>query len=261
MFKRSATRRSQRRREGPSVLRRMSAALPLRHLLPALLCVLGAGALLWGLRLALDQPLTQVQISGRFQRVQPLDVEKAVRNQVGRQGMVSVDLAAVSRAVQQIAWVDRASVARSWPQGLNVHVVEQVPVARWGEAGLLNARGEMFVSDARHLPAELPVLAGPPGFEKQMTERYLAVQPRLVEAGMRLTRMQLDERGAWELSLENGVRLRLGRQRIDERFDRFMLAASRIVAARGTEIAYVDLRYSAGFAIGWRPGGGEIARG
>jgi cell division protein FtsQ len=82
-----------------------------------------------------------------------------------------------------------------------------------------------------------------------------------VEAGMRLSQMQLDERGAWELLLDNGVRLRLGRQRLEERFERFMLAASRIVAARATEIVYVDLRYSSGFAIGWRPGSGEVTSG
>jgi len=261
MFRRSATRRNQRRREGPSALRRMLAALPLRRALPVAACLLLAGASFMALRMILDRPLTQVQITGRFQRVQPLDVEKAVRGQVGRKGLVSVDLAAVSRAVREIPWVDRARVGRAWPQGLTVEVVEQIPVARWGQAGLLNARGEIFLNDSRHLPAELPVLAGPAGFEAQVTERYLALQPRLVEAGMRLTRLSLDERGAWELLLENGVRLRLGRAHIEERFDRFMLAASRIVAARATEIAYVDLRYSAGFAIGWRPGGGEVNRG
>jgi cell division protein FtsQ len=258
MFKRSATRRNQRRDSGkPSWFARIAW----RRMLPAALCVLAVGGVLFALRLVLDQPLTRVEISGRFQRVQPLDVEKAVRAAVQRQGLISVDLEAVSAAVRRIPWVDRASVARAWPQGLSVRVTEQIPVARWGSAGLLNARGELFISDARHLPPELPVLAGPAGFEMQMTERYLALQPRLVEAGMRLSQMQLDERGAWELLLDNGVRLRLGRQHIEERFDRFMVAASRIVAARATEIVYVDLRYSSGFAIGWRPGGGEVTSG
>jgi cell division protein FtsQ len=261
MFKRSATRRNQRRSAGPSAARRLLNSVPWRRAAPVVACLVVALGAFLALRMALDRPLTQVQITGRFQRVQPLDVEKAVRGQVGRKGLVSVDLAAVSRAVRQIPWVDQASVARAWPQGLTIRVVEQIPVARWGETGLLNARGELFLNDSRHLPAELPVLAGPAGFETLMTERYLAVQPRLLEAGMRLSRLQMDERGALELTLANGVRLRLGRAHIEERFDRFMLAASRIVAARATEIAYVDLRYSAGFAIGWRPGGGEVTRG
>jgi cell division protein FtsQ len=261
MFKRSATRRNQRRSAGPSALRRMLVAVPWRRALPVAAFLLVAGGAILGVRMMLDRPLTKVHITGRFQRVQPLDVEKAVRGEVGRKGLVAVDLAAVSRAVRRIPWVDRATVGRAWPQGLTIEVVEQIPVARWGEAGLLNARGELFLNDTRHLPAELPVLSGPAGFEAQLTERYLAVQPRLVEAGMRLSRLTMDERGAWELQLANGVRLRLGRAHIEERFDRFMLAASRIVAARATEISYVDLRYSAGFAIGWRPGGGEVNRG
>jgi cell division protein FtsQ len=67
-----------------------------------------------------------------------------------------------------------------------------------------------------------------------------------------MSRLRLDERGAWELSLDNGVALRLGRSKMDERFERFMGTAARVVTARAAEIAYVDLRYANGFAIGWR---------
>jgi len=217
--------------------------------------VLVLGALLLAgaaLRVALNQPLKRVAVEGRFQRVSPLDVEKAVRGVAGREGLVAVDLDAVSAAVRAIPWVDEASVARSWPNGLTVFVQEQRPVARWGETGLVNIRGERFVNDARHIPAELPELIGPPGAEALMTERYLMMQGRLVEAGMRLSQLRLDERGAWELVLDNGVALRLGRSHMDERFERFMASAARIVTTRATEIAYVDLRYANGFAVGWR---------
>ncbi len=130
----------------------------------------------------------------------------------------------------------------------------------WPAGVRLNARGEVFVRDSRHLPAELPEFAGPTGNEAQMTERYLVAQPRLVKAGLRLSRLRLDERGAWEIELDNGVALRLGRQQFDERFDRFIEAAAHIVATRAAEIRYVDLRYANGFAIGWRSAG-EVNRG
>jgi cell division protein FtsQ len=236
-------------------------AINWRRLLPAGAVLLIGGVAFLGVRLALDQPVERVDVSGRWQRVQALDVQKVVRNAVGQQGMVSVDLHAVSLAVRQNPWVDRASVARSWPRALQVHVVEQTPVARWGEAGLLNARGEVFVRDSRHLPTELPEFAGPLGSEARMTERYLAALPRLAEAGLRLSRLRLDERGAWEMELDNGVQLRLGRQQFDERFDRFIATAARIVAARAIEIRYVDLRYANGFAIGWRAAAGEVNHG
>ena len=74
---------------------------------------------------------------------------------------------------------------------------------------------------------------------------------------MRLAALELDARGAWNLTLDNGVRVRLGRQQIDERFERFMLAAAKLVSQRATDIAYVDMRYSNGFAVGWKGGAGS----
>ncbi len=223
--------------------------------------MLGVVAVLLALRMSLDQPVQRVAISGSLQRVQPLDVEKAVRDALHGAGLVSVDLQRIAAAVETIPWVDRASVARSWPRALRVQVVEQRPVARWGEGGLVNVRGKVFVQDAQHIPAELPELVGPQGFEAEMTARCLDVQARLEKSGMRLTRLTLDERGAWELTLDNGIALRLGRQDVDSRFDRFITAAARVVVARAADIAYVDMRYASGFAIGWRSGASGVKRG
>jgi cell division protein FtsQ len=152
-------------------------------------------------------------------------------------------------------------VARSWPSGLTVQVIEQRPVARWGESALVNMRGEVFVQDAQHIPAELPQLTGPSGFEAEMTARCLAAQKRLEEGGLRLARMSLDERGAWDLTFDNGIALRLGREDVDERFERFLAAAVRIVMARAADIEYVDMRYANGFAIGWRQATSGVKRG
>ncbi|MGC4029879.1 MAG: cell division protein FtsQ/DivIB [Steroidobacteraceae bacterium] len=238
-------------RAKPGPLAWLKAIAWRRALTPLMvLAVLAAGV--FALRLVLDQPLEKVAVEGRFQRVSPLDVEKAVREVAGRQGLVAADLDKISAAVRRIPWVDRASVARRWPDGLSVQVEEQVPVARWGETGLVNLRGEVFVNDARHIPAELPELVGPEGTEGTMTQRYLAAKGPLEGVGMRLSQLRLDARGAWELALDNGVALRLGRARIDERFERFVDVAARIVGPRAAEIAYVDLRYANGFSIGWR---------
>ncbi|MDR2216002.1 MAG: cell division protein FtsQ/DivIB [Nevskiaceae bacterium] len=215
----------------------------------------------FALKLALNRPLDRIAVEGRFQRVSPLDIEKAVRGAVGDAGVFSVNLETVSRAVRQIPWVDGVRIARGWPNELIVRVEEQRPVARWGETGLVNVRGELFVNDARHIPVELPELVGPAGAEAAMTQWLLETQGRLVEADLRMSQLKLDERGAWEMSLANGVVVRLGRLQAQQRFDRFMDVAARIVASRAADIAYVDLRYANGFAIGWRTASTEASRG
>jgi cell division protein FtsQ len=102
------------------------------------------------------------------------------------------------------------------------------------------------------VPAELPRLSGPDGTESQVAQRYLSVQGRMLEAGMRIAALRLDERGAWEMDLDSGVTVRLGRREVDERIDRFIHTASQVISHRLNEIAYIDMRYSNGFAIGWR---------
>lgn len=201
---------------------------------------------------AFNQPIETVAVEGRFQRVTPVDVERAVKNQVHGAGLLSVDLTAVRRAIHTLPWVDAVSVQRAWPRGLDVLVIEQSAAARWGERGLLNTRGELFDTDERHIPPELAQLSGPNGKESQVAQRYLSAQGRLLQAGLRCTAMRLDARGAWEFDLANGVTVRLGRRQVDERFEKFMNSALKLVAQRGEDIAYVDMRYTNGFAIGWR---------
>lgn len=212
----------------------------------------------YGLMLALDQPIRVVAVEGKFQRVSPVQVEHAVTDGL-HDGFMSVDLERVRKKVEQLPWVDHARVQRRWPTGLRVEVTEQVAAARWGEAGLLNTRGELFLANARHVPPELPRLTGPEGSEGQVAQRYLAAQGRLIEVGLRLAALELDARGAWQLELSNGISVRLGRRQVDERLDRFIQAAVPTIAGRAEDIAYVDMRYSNGFAVGWKRGAASAA--
>jgi cell division protein FtsQ len=204
-------------------------------------------ALTW----ALDRPVRVISMDGSFQRVSPGQIEKAVAP-FAHTGFMSADLDAIQRAVEALPWVDHARVQRRWPGSLHVTVIEQTAAARWGESGLLNTRGELFIRSAAHVPVELPRLSGPEGTESQVAQRYLAAQGRMLEAGLRIAALRLDERGAWEMDLDSGVTVRLGRRDVDERFDRFIRTASQVIAHRMNDITYVDMRYSNGFAIGWR---------
>ncbi|HEX7117000.1 MAG TPA: cell division protein FtsQ/DivIB [Steroidobacter sp.] len=212
--------------------------------------LVGTAVIVWGLVMSLDRPIAQVQVGGEFKRVAPVQIEEVVAQFRGA-GFLSVDLDAMRAALESIPWVDRARVERRWPNGVRVFITEHVAVARWGEDGLMNTRGELFLTGVRHVPPELPQLIGPPGTEAQVAKLYLETYPKLLALGMRLTKVELDARGAWELTLSNGAQVRLGRQDVQARLARFIDVASSVVAARAAEVDYVDLRYSNGFSIGW----------
>jgi cell division protein FtsQ len=215
----------------------------------ALVALVGAclGTLTW----ALNRPVRVIAMDGAFQRVSPAQIEKAVAPYLSA-GFMTADLESMQNSVEILPWVDHARVRLQWPVGVHVDVTEQTAAARWGDAGLLNTRGQLFVRQAAHVPPELPRLSGPEGTESEVAQRYFAATPRMVEAGMRIAALRLDERGAWEMDLDSGVTVRLGRRDVDERLERFIRTASQVISHHPNEVAYVDMRYSNGFAIGWR---------
>ena len=201
----------------------------------------------------LDRPIDAITIEGPFQRVTGLQIEEAISSQLGA-GFFSANLDAIQARVAALEWIDEANVARRWPGTIEITVTEQVPAATWGERGLLNVRGELFVEDARHVPAELPRLAGPEGQSATVAKRYLDLKDSLIPSGLDLRQVSLDARGAWALTLSNGIEIRLGRRDVDARAALFLDVAAGIIASREAEIEFVDMRYSNGFTIGWKDG-------
>jgi cell division protein FtsQ len=207
-------------------------------------------AVVWAFVMLMDRPIRSIRVVGSFERVTALQVEAALRD-LGDKGFLSTRLKRLRKRVEALPWVDVAVMGRSWPSELVVNIVEQVPAARWRDSGLLNTRGELFIEDERHIPAELPRLRGPQGSEQRVAETYLQMRDELAQAGHGLAAVRLDERGAWQIELDDGMGVRFGRDHLQARFARFLNVVSPLLAARNNTAAHVDLRYGRGFAIAW----------
>lgn len=213
----------------------------------ASLAFCGYAAAVW----VMDRPIDAVVVNGAFERVSAMDVEDALSMHV-QTGFLSADLRAMRAELLEIPWVANANVRRRWPGSIEVNIAEERPAACWGAAGLLNVRGDLFVSEVQHVPAELPRLSGPAGSERRVSEMFFAIEERLEQRGMAAVALELDQRGAWELRLSSGIRVRLGASFVTQRLDRFFHALDRVIAAEAERVDYVDMRYTNGFAIGWK---------
>ncbi|UCG73113.1 MAG: cell division protein FtsQ/DivIB [Chromatiales bacterium] len=199
----------------------------------------------------MDRPITAVSVQGPFEHVSAMQLEEALADHL-HHGFLSTDLGKIQRAATNLPWVATASVQRRWPGTLVVHVTEQQPAACWGDVGLLNDSGELFVKDQDRLPAELPRLNGPDGAERRVAAMYFKIETQLEQRGFAALSLDLDARGAWTFRLNNGVVVRLGAEAVEQRLARFFRALDTGVAVDSEQVAYVDMRYTHGFAIGWR---------
>ncbi len=199
----------------------------------------------------MNRPIESVVVNGAFQRVSAMQLEEVVAEHVDA-GFFSIDLGQIRDAVVAIPWVARATVRRRWPARVVVTVAEEVPAACWGEGGLLNMQGELFVTDATHRPAELPRLSGPEGSNQRVAALYFEIEEQLEQRGLTAVNMRLDARGAWSFQLSNGVTVRLGDDALDLRLGRFFTAYDGVISARAEQVDYIDMRYTNGFAVGWK---------
>jgi cell division protein FtsQ len=246
--------RKQARRRKPQKAPRMRLpTIPFGRLVPPLLALAAIAATYEISASLLERDIGAIEVSGPFQRVSALQIEAAIGHELDA-GFLGADLGRIRETIRALPWIDDAAVARRWPDRLAITVTEQVPAATWGDSGLLNVRGELFVSELRHVPAELPRLTGPEGASAEVARRYLEVREQLIPIGLDLNRVRLDERGAWDMTLSNGVEVRLGRRDVDARTALFIAVVADLITGRAAEIRHVDMRYSNGFTVGWKDG-------
>lgn len=188
-------------------------------------------------------PLREVAVLGALEHTSRGEIEAALQGRVAG-NFFSADLAAVRSALERLPWVRRATVRRVWPDRLEVTVEEHVALARWGDGGLVNTFGERF---AAANDAKLPQLAGPARSEGEVARRYARFGEIVAPLGRSVAQLVLSPRLAWQLKLDNGVQLALGRDgdAAEERLRRFV----QTVAKGGARYDYVDLRYPNGFAL------------
>jgi cell division protein FtsQ len=167
-------------------------------------------------------------------------------------GFFSVDLGAIQKAVEALPWVAGAEVQRRWPGSVKIQVHERYPVARWGKGSLLDGHGAVFASAGETQPAGLPGLHGPRGSQQELLGAYKQMQALLVSTPYRLKDLWINKRGAWQARLNPDIELRLGRNHVMQRMSRFAGLVVNALGPRLKQAAYVDLRYSNGFAVGWK---------
>ena len=223
--------------------------------------LLGGGVLLaWVAAMALQRlpvfPLRQLVVATPLDQVSRAQIEYTARGVVSG-NFFTVNLDTAQAAFERMPWVRTATVRRLWPDGIELNLEEHRATARWtpqdGEPRLISTRGEVFMASSREV---LPVFTGPEGSASRVLARYEEFRDSLIVIGRRPVAVQLSAREAWQVRLDDGVLLELGRDQprhpLTERLSRFTshyAAVSGTVRSRLQTVGVVDMRYPNGFAL------------
>ncbi|MGI5308327.1 cell division protein FtsQ/DivIB [Rheinheimera sp. WS51] len=193
-------------------------------------------------------PIKQVKLYGNFVHIKPSELQHQLQQEyVG--SFFHVDVDQVQTYLLQQPWVYQVAIRKQWPDALVVVVTEQQPVARWNQQQLINQHGELFSAPLTQLKTELPLLVGPEGSEKDALDMLQHIQGFLALHQFAPLRLALTERFSWQLTLTDGIALKLGRENILKRVQRFVELYPVITKHKNEPVSEVDLRYDTGIAV------------
>jgi len=211
-------------------------------------------AMIWSAKylfVKFDIPINNISVFGTFSNIEKKEVKELIITTVSDSKILSSDLMKITSLLESHPWIERAFVRRKWPSGIEVKVIEEVPLARWGDRNFLNDRGEILDLNNRNLSG-LPVLTGVENSERLIMNTYQEINLLLRPAGLKIIELSYDNQGIWKLTLSNGLEILIGRDQIIEKIRRFLIIWMATLKSSSTDMDGVDIRYDNGIAVRWK---------
>lgn len=194
-------------------------------------------------------PIRQIDIAESnktaFEHISDAELEQARQDSITG-NIFSVNLNKIKARFEQIVWVEKVEVSRVWPDTIAVRIIERTPLARWNDTQLIDTQGKIFDASVTNA---LPKFYGAENSEQTMVKNYASLQKTLSEVDLSIDELFCDERNAWQLSLSNGITVKLGREDTHNRINRFVSYWQDTLKPQANMLDYVDMRYRNGFAV------------
>lgn len=242
-------------RDRLGVLRAILASVPWLQVGLGALIVLLAALVPWGtgkVLEAMDQQILAIDVKGEFIGDSRVAIEREASRWLGK-SYFATDLSEIKAELERRPWVASAAIRRVWPDRLVIDIREKKPLAYWNGGRLVSRIGELFAPANPEVAGRLPRLSGPDERVRDVIRMAQDLSGRLARHGLGFAGLSLEARGAWTLNLANGIEVVLGRDHVDERFERFLAVYEARLVSRSDEVKRIDARYTNGVAVQWKP--------
>jgi len=190
-------------------------------------------------------PINEIQIKNQYEKVDSLQVDLIIQQYL-RGNFFGLDLNLTRNVFKKLPWVREVSVRRIWPDKIEISIEEHQVIARWGNVGLVNDKGEFFNAAYQD---DLPYFWGPKNFVSEITQKYFEINKILSKELMQIGTISMSDRLSWEIQTDNNIKIALGRKDILKKITNFVEHYQTVLTEINNRIEYVDMRYKNGFAI------------
>ncbi|STX29998.1 cell division protein FtsQ [Legionella beliardensis] len=199
-------------------------------------------------------PINTVKIAAAYNHISHKQLE-SILEEFGDASFFSLSVNRLHAAFSSLAWIKHVQIERVWPDTLKIKLIEKKPIAIWNNA-MLTDEGEIFDGGTELVDPLLPQLKGPANQYQQVLQVFKKMSKILNNYDLYATALEWRENGAWDLTLSNGIQLRLGKRDLEMRINRFCKAYPAVFAGvlsdKPEQMASVDLRYPRGMAVQWK---------
>ncbi len=198
----------------------------------------------------MDRPIAGVSVESEFKYISQADTQSVVASRLTKT-FLELDMQGIKTALEANPWVDNVMVMRRWPDRLVVHIEEQKPIARWGQEGFLNRRGEIVQVPPTPALDGLPLFLADAQYAKEVMRQYLAVKNLVSPVNLVPQTLVLDNTKSWRIQFTSGLSITLGREKSLEKLKNISKILRTELAPELPHIKSIDMRYDNGFAVGW----------
>lgn len=198
-----------------------------------------------------SKPISAYALVGKTEFTDYADVQDVLLKMGTLKGFWGQDVKAIQERLESLPWVKGAVVRKVWPNRLSIWLTEYMPVAVWNNTEFITKEGTVFQLPMERLKNNtLPYLGGPNYQSLKVLEAWNQIYADFKAKNLSVKGITIDERGAWQVTLDNDIVLKLGRGEWKSKLERFVTIYPQIEVPEGKRIDYIDLRYAAGAAVG-----------
>lgn len=194
--------------------------------------------------------IENISIQGQLKYTSIEELKESYSFLVGR-SLFAVSVSDILEVAKKPEWIEKAEVRKVWPNTLQIFVHEHLPLAYWGKRQVLSSSA-VILSPGVVPSLPLPRLYGPTGSSDVVLEQFGLIGQVLATTSLRVYSLTLEPRGAWNIVFVNGVKVKLGREDVLDRLQRFIAVYKSDLSGRIDQITSVDARYPHGVAVGWK---------